>query len=233
MTFRASLLILPAALAAAGALAGCATDGGARQTAQLPKTPTEQWTGQVRTEAQPDEIRLSAHRTGLSTTQADALSALTGRWIDAEGGEILIQAPSNGGDPAGAYRVATEGRDFLVRSGVPAHLVRIVGYDAKGEAAAPVVVGYLRYAALIPECGKQWSNMTRTNSNRPDSNFGCAVTANMAAMVANPADLDHPRTMTPADAGRRQTVIDKYRKGEATSSGKDEQASGAVSKAVD
>jgi pilus assembly protein CpaD len=34
------------------------------------------------------------------------------------------------------------------------------------------------------------------------------------------------------DAGRRQTVIDKYRKGELTASAKDEQAQGVVSNAV-
>jgi pilus assembly protein CpaD len=58
------------------------------------------------------------------------------------------------------------------------------------------------------------------------------VTANLAAQVANPEDLLGPRDETPIDSGRRATVLDKYRKGEVTSSAKDEQSNGVVSKAV-
>ena len=39
---------------------------------------------------------------------------------------------------------------------------------------------------------------------------------NLAAMVANPADLLGPRTMTPAARERRDIVWDKYVKGEPT-----------------
>lgn len=232
MTRRAAPLLLPIALILAMSLGACATAPKVAAT-DRPRTPTEQWVSQVRPVAQPDEIRLSAHRTGLSMNQGDALAAMAGRWMDAEGGEILIQAPTGGGDPAGAYRVATEGRDYLVRQGVPSQLIRINGYDAKGDAAAPVLFGYMRYAVQVPQCGQRWSNLTSTRNNTVDPNFGCAVTANMAAQIANPADLDHPRTMTPADAGRRGAVLDHYRKGEPTTSAKDDQASGAVSKAVD
>ena len=42
-----------------------------------------------------------------------------------------------------------------------------------------------------------------------------------------------PRPMTPADAGRRATVLGRYRAGEVTSSAVDAQANGAVSRAVD
>ena len=54
----------------------------------------------------------------------------------------------------------------------------------------------------------------------------------MAAQIANPEDLIRPRDSTPADAGRRDTVLGKYRKGDVTASAKDEQATGVVSKAV-
>jgi pilus assembly protein CpaD len=50
--------------------------------------------------------------------------------------------------------------------------------------------------------------------------------------LANPEDLITPRTMDPADPGRRAVVFDKYRKGQVTSSAKDTQASGAVSQAI-
>jgi pilus assembly protein CpaD len=53
-------------------------------------------------------------------------------------------------------------------------------------------------------------------SNRPHWNHGCASQRNLAAQLANPADLVQPRAETPVLASRRNTTIDKYRKGEAT-----------------
>ena len=93
------------------------------------------------------------------------------------------------------------------------------------------MVGFKRYVAVTPRCG-DWPSVTRTASNQPISNLGCAVAANMAAQVANPGDLVGARPMDPADAGRRTAVLGKYRAGEVTSTAKDEQASGAVSTAV-
>src|SRR3989338_6607615 len=49
------------------------------------------------------------------------------------------------------------------------------------------------------------------------------------AVVADPAGLAGPRTMTPADAGRRDTVLEKYRAGQPTATQRTEQDSGAVS----
>jgi pilus assembly protein CpaD len=55
------------------------------------------------------------------------------------------------------------------------------------------------------------------------------VTANIAAQIADPEDLLHPRAETPPDGSRRQVVLDKYRTGATTSTAKDTQANGAVS----
>jgi pilus assembly protein CpaD len=53
--------------------------------------------------------------------------------------------------------------------------------------------------------------------NRPYWNLGCAYQHNLAAMVANPEDFVQPRASTPSYAPRRQTVMEKYRKGEVPS----------------
>jgi pilus assembly protein CpaD len=60
-------------------------------------------------------------------------------------------------------------------------------------------------------------------------NFGCATQNNLAAMVADPADLVMPRTMTASDAQRRGTVFEKYRKGEITATTRDQHDSAALS----
>src|SRR6266851_377926 len=51
-------------------------------------------------------------------------------------------------------------------------------------------------------------------NNRQYYNLGCAYQRNLAAQVAEPADLVQPRSETPVLASRRSIVIDKYRKGD-------------------
>ena len=223
------LRILLLGMIAGVALAGCASTGHDLADAP-PITPTERFAIEVR--PQPQELRLGTHAQGVSPNQAHALADFAQGWSSAQGGEVTLQTPSHGGDPAAAYRTAQGARDVLVASGVSAGAVKIVGYDAGGDHEAPIIIGYTRYVAQGPQCGQAWENLSNTTANREYNNFGCALTANVAAQIDNPADLLNPRDSTPADAGRRQQVLDHYRKGEVTSSAKDEQANGAVSRAV-
>ncbi len=54
----------------------------------------------------------------------------------------------------------------------------------------------------------------------------------MAAQVANPQDLLSPRAETPIDPGGARPCSTSIAGGEVTSSAKDEQSNGVVSKAV-
>jgi pilus assembly protein CpaD len=213
-------------LAGAFLLAGCAhADPDAVARSMTPNV-LDAWTGAIQVTSQPDEIRLAAHPTGLSGSQARALAEFHARWMQAEGGLITVSAPNQGG-----YRVGSETRAYLLGQGAPAEKVLLIGYDTADPGDAPVVVGFKRYAVATPNCGS-WEDVTRTMGNRAIDNLGCAVTANMAMQLANPEDLITPRTMDPADPSRRAVVFDKYRKGQVTSSAKDTQASGAVSQAI-
>jgi len=227
-TRKALVLVAGACLAAA--LSACASTAGGDAGKPEAVTPTERFPIDV--QSQPEELRLAVHGSGLSANQAGALGAFAAKWLDSEGGEITLKSPANGVDPGAAYRTTEGARDALVSAGVSSERIRTVGYDAAGDASAPVVVAYARYVAKGPQCGQSWENLTSTDQNREYANFGCAVTANMAAQIADPGDLLRPREMTPADAGRRQVVLDHYRKGETTSSAKDSQADGAVSRAI-
>ncbi len=220
MRHTVSSLILAAA---ALALTACASD----RPAELATTPTEQWTDKVEVIGQPEAIRLGVHPDGLSANQAAAVANFVGRWMQADGGAITVQAPI-GASP----RMIASVQSALAAQGAPIASIELASYDAGGDLNAPIVVGFERFHAVTPRCGQSWENLTRTRNNEVYGNFGCAVTANMAAQIANPEDLIHPRTMTPVDAQRRATVLGKYRAGQITSSTRDDQATGTVSRAI-
>ncbi|MFI4974858.1 MAG: CpaD family pilus assembly protein [Caulobacterales bacterium] len=221
---------LPAAISIVAllALGACASPAAKDQASTEPLTPTERFAIDVK--PQTDQLRLATHASGLSDNQAAALGYLARQWFDSQGGAIVLSTPDHGGDPA--YRTAIGARESLVNQGVPAEKVRIVGYDAQGDDHAPVLVSFTRYVAKGPDCGHNWENLSATKDNRAYGNFGCAVTANLAAEIASPQDLAQPRASDPPDAGRREVVLGHYRKGDTTSTAKDTQSNGAISSAV-
>jgi pilus assembly protein CpaD len=225
MTHNTSVKIVLLAAAVAG-LAACASAPPEQGPSKTAATETQQWVDKIKVTSAPDEIVLAPHATGLSANQGSALEALVGRWLEAEGRELVVTAPNSAG------AMATQVRDRLITLGAPGARVRVVGFNPAGPEDNTIRVGFLRYEAQPLKCGERWENLTATRNNTAYENFGCAMAANIAAQVANPEDLIRPRDSTPVDAGRRDTILDKYRKGEVTSAAKDAQASGAISKAI-
>ena len=66
--------------------------------------------------------------------------------------------------------------------------MRVAGYDAGPQPKAPVVLAsFSRVVADGPDCrNAPWDNLTATKDNEPYNRFGCALTANMAAQIADP-----------------------------------------------
>ncbi|RZJ96631.1 MAG: pilus assembly protein CpaD [Brevundimonas sp.] len=201
-------LALVTAIAGSALLSACmgspASGGGI-----APLTPTSRYTLQV--EPGLDRIALAVHDSGLSQAQVDALAALASRALVDGAPEVVIEAPA-GGDPA-ASEQAYRAKAALEAAGAPP--VRIAGYAAP-DPRAPILAGFETVRAVVPQCGTAWGSQTRTFDNQSSINFGCAVTANLAAQIENPRDIVQPRGMTPGDAGRRTVVIDNYRTGALT-----------------
>ncbi|CAN5425637.1 CpaD family pilus assembly protein [soil metagenome] len=207
---RNTLRTLVVAAAVSAALAAC-VGGPAGGDGPAPLTPLSRFALQV--EPGVDRIALAVREDGVSAAQEDALAALANRF-GVEGATTLrVEAPAGGDVVANdfAFRV----KAALEHVGAPGHLIQVVAYDAP-DARAPVLVGFETIRAVVPQCGTAWGNLARTNRNETSANFGCAVTANLAAQIANPRDIVTPRGMTPSDAGRRAVVFDNYRKGSAT-----------------
>jgi pilus assembly protein CpaD len=214
----------------AACAAACASPGGGKPqpAAQVGLTPTQNF--KVTLSQSPDEILLAVHASGLSERQYAAIDTFVARWRDTSGHAVTIRAP--GGDDRTAARMVLAIEDRLQGLGVAAGLIHVAAWDQPAGAEPAVALGFTHYQAEGPKCGRAWEDFTKTGDNAVNSNFGCANTANLAAMIANPADLAEPRPVDSADAARRETVLGKYRLGLTTSTARDPQAEGAVSNVV-
>lgn len=148
-------------------------------------------------------------------------------------GALIISRPSNGPDDVSAMRAAADARAVMLSEGVDASLIAEGTYDGTGARSAPLIISYRTYNAVVPNCPdmSHW-DIADTYSNSALPSLGCAVSMNLAAMIADPSDLVGAQPMDPADLNRRTIVLTKYRNGERTSSARNDDASGAISNAV-
>ena len=133
---------------------------------------------------------------------------------DAGNSRFVISAPGGSANEGAAMEAADEVRRLMLDGGYSESSIAVEAYHATAR-DAPLRISYMRYVAEAPDCGQDWSeNLARTYQNTPYPNFGCATQRNLAVMVANPADLLGPRTMTPSAAQIAATICyDKYVKG--------------------
>lgn len=220
-----SRLIVLASAAVTLTLAGCAGHA-VRETPAV--TPLAQYMLQV--EPDLDRIALAVRDGGLSDNQRGHLRALADRFR-VEGAETLIVQGPSGGDPV-AGQQAWAVKNTLQAFGVPEGALRVESYAAP-EPRAPVLAGFETLRAVVPDCSRAQGDLSSRPSNMPSRGLGCAITANLAAQIANPRDIIRPRDMAPAEMGRAAVVFANYRKGDRTSSPREELVNARLARAVD
>ena len=70
--------------------------------------------------------------------------------------------------------------------------------------------------AAVPNC-PNWKTGGLDSAAVTDSNYGCAINSNLAAMVADPMDLVHGKTTDTFDAANNARAIKAWREAEPTS----------------
>ncbi|MEN3375745.1 MAG: pilus assembly protein CpaD [Hyphomicrobiales bacterium] len=176
----------------------------------------------VREKAQTLTVFIGDRRGGLTPTQRAEVGAIASSWRrDATGG-VVIETPVGGTNAPAAHSASHEIRAILGAAGVPPQSVEIRPVPTQDPVRlGNIRVSYPKMAAETGPCGLWPEDLAPTTdkvyrTNRQYYNLGCATQRSLAAQVAEPADLVQPRSETPVLASRRNTVIDKYRKGEAT-----------------
>jgi pilus assembly protein CpaD len=161
-------------------------------------------------------LRVASGSEGLTPSQRGRVMDFINhnRAGDAGNSRFVISAPAGSRNEGAAMDAADDVHRLMLASGYSESSIVTEAYQASGR-DAPLRVSYMRYVANPPECGRDWSeNLARTYQNTPYPDFACSSQRNLAVMVANPADLLGPRTMSPRDANRRDNMYDKYVKGQ-------------------
>jgi pilus assembly protein CpaD len=177
----------------------------------------------ITVEPQMEGLRLpyDAARADIDEAGSAELQRFARDYLENGSGTIGVSAPTR------ALGVIGSVTDRLLALGVPRDRITIGGDSAPNDNA--VRLTYIRYRAQTVPCGDWSTNLGYTSANKPSPNLGCATQHNLAAMVADPRDLVTPQPMEAGDAQRRLTVLEKYRKGEATLAEKTQEQSGVVS----
>lgn len=171
------------------------------------------------------QLLVGSGRGELTGPQRAQVAAFGSSWRRESTGVIVIDVPKGTRNERAARYVVQEVQSLLRAGGVPARALRVRSYQPPQSDLGPIRISYAHIEATAGPCG-EWpedigasstpslTGMPPNMDNRPSWNHGCATQKNLAAMVANPEDLIQPRPETPPLAARRQTVMEKYRKGQ-------------------
>ncbi len=174
----------------------------------------------IMVQQQPHTMNLKVARgqNGLSASQRAKLYNFVEKFkaTDSGNSKLVISVPAGSANETASMHAVSDIRPMLADRGFTDQSVSIEPYAADGDHQAAIRISYLRFHAEGPECGRWPENLAETPRNNNYHNFGCAQQRNLAAQIANPADLLGPRTMTAGSGARNDVVFEKYTKGEDT-----------------
>ena len=169
------------------------------------------------------EVFVGIGRGGLTASQRTDVTAYAQTWLHEGTGPIAVDLPVSTPNARAATQSLQDIQAIFSSVGVPARGVTVRRYTpANPSQFATIKLNYPKVTADAGPCGLWPEDLGPSfrnpiyQDNRPYSNFGCASQRNMAAMVANPADLVQPRPESPSFTTRRTTVLGKYSRGEPT-----------------
>lgn len=219
--------LLPAiALTPVLLLGACASVPGRQAAAPAPVMPTEQYGLHAQTTTKSISLRINPN--GLSDNQRRALDQVAehASWTSGEPADVAV---TTNGTPT----AVVAGRNisaYLIGRDVPAQ--NVTQTSLQEQPADIVTVSLTYYTARTFDCNQSWENLAATGSNKAYTNYGCALTSNLAAQIADPRDLDRAARATSSDPQRKSAILEKYRQGQVTSAEEDTQSKGTISDAI-
>lgn len=154
------------------------------------------------------DIPVSRNDENLSLTQRSIVQNAVDGYRRQGSGMIFILLPEGSANQTAAYRISMDIATILRKGGVLASNIGTQSYQVNNpQISAPVRISYFAMTAGTDACGRWPEDMLSTAENKHYANFGCATQANLAAQIANPADLLGPRATAPLNGTRNDRVI--------------------------
>ena len=225
-------LTVSAMLMASVGLAACGSVSPAVPVEYLDTPVLERFDIDVVERTETLEVVLDPANSRLSDAQRDDITSFVRFFNDVGHGQLTMVLPEGTSNPQSAIGAVAEAREIAWSNGV--NYKEITGGTSQFQLEPAVVLSFTRFDAVPPECeGFGTIDVAHTRSNSDLPNLGCSVRTNLAAMIADPADLLGNRQLDPGDSERRYITFEAYRQGEQTASERNEGESGVISDAVD
>ena len=224
-----------AVLGLAGLVAGC-------QSSKDPAIPAAYYQGtalernSIGVAAQTEYLRVNLNPmdSQLRQTEIRKIKGFLAQYKRSGHGPLIMSMPKNFANPQLAVEATAEARDLAWKAGIEYHQIAGSAYEAGGVADAPLILAFKSFDAIAPDCPQLSTiDFADASSNNDLPTLGCAVRANMAAMIADPADLLGQRDLEPGDPLRRATQLGAWREGSPTGAERSDEESGAISSAVE
>lgn len=146
----------------------------------------------------------------LSLAQRSVIQGFVTQYSTNGSGPIQIALPSGSSNSAAAARVRSDVVAAIRKAGITEQQLIATSYNASGVVGSPIRISYQAISASTDQCGKWPEDISETSENKLYHDFGCSYQNNLAAQMANPADLLGPRNAGEIDATKRLKVIKDY-----------------------
>lgn len=213
-TVQAARIFRPAllALAAAALLAGCATQRDSITVGAIPDDYRTNHPIVIAEKRMTLDLPVGASDRGVTKIQKVALEGFLAGYDRSAAPVLTIMTPVGSANELAATMASRDFVRLARKAGVPAERVMPTQYQAESiEISSPVRIAYIAMRAQTDQCGRWPEDILDSSENKHYANFGCSYQNNLAAQIANPADLLGPRKPSPIDAENRNVVIDNYR----------------------
>ena len=179
------------------------------------------------------EIAMDPAASELSTEDRARIRSFVGVYAQKGHGPLVMSLPAASANPQLAVTAVAEARSIAWEKGVQYDEMSGSAHGAGETTSQPMIIAFQVYDAVSPEClQKSALDFSDVASNNNLPTLGCSVRTNLAAMIADPADLMGTRTIDQGSSDRRPIILEKFAKGESTAAVRAAQESGAISQAV-
>lgn len=176
------------------------------------------------------EVRMDPRDTQLRMPQLMKVQSFLDTYRDVGHGPLVISMPRDSENDQLAVAAVAEIRQLAWEAGVGYEKMLGAAYNATERTDTPIVMAFKSFKAHAPDCVSMAElDVTNAVSNSDLPNLGCAVRTNMAAMIAEPADLLGERDLDEGDLVRRSTQLELWRGGETTAAERTPAESAVVS----